>query len=110
MDFLAKRKEINMINIGDKVVCVDDIPKYGSTEYEYSNDYVKKGEVYNVEGFSVENFNDTGETLCLYLTNKRRYWRYNGEDTGWPAFRFRKLEDVKMENELKRSKGQPVEN
>jgi hypothetical protein len=93
-----------MIDIGDKVACVDDSPRPHLIGNTYPNGRIVKGTVYVVEGFITDQF---GELALRVIGKPIVGW--SGRIYGWRIFRFRKLEELKMEQELEywRTAGEP---
>ena len=90
-----------MIAINDKVVCIND--RWNTTDYVLVNP-PKKDCVYCVESLRVSQSGKLG----LYIVGSKSYGKGADAniDMGWNAKAFRKLEDVKMENELNYYKSQ----
>lgn len=99
-----------MIAINNKVVCIGDVRSPGAWAYAYPNGYVKKGEIYVVEGMDMHKFDDQPvPVLCLFLVGKKALHISLNEERGWHAEKFRKLEYVQEINRLKAQIGQPQE-
>lgn len=99
-----------MIAINDKVVCIDDTPKSGAWCYQFPNGFVKKGEIYVVEGMEMHKFDDIQvPVLCLFLVGKKAFNIHLNEERGWHAEKFRRLEYIQEINRLKAQIGEPQE-
>lgn len=88
------------MKIGDKVVCVDDQWSL-YFPYEYQGELPKKNKLYVIDKFILIE-NDIGIQLIgskAFALNK---------EVGFSITHFRKLEDVKNENELKTLKEQLI--
>jgi hypothetical protein len=88
-----------MIAIGDKVVCIDT--NWGSRPDKFilPDGLPIKGKVYCVNGIGVSS---RGE-LFLTLIGLRSFYKspeLEKIDQGFLAYHFRKLDDIKKENEL----------
>lgn len=91
-----------MIAIGDKVVCINDQLNPASLKFfDYPNGFTKKGQIYVVEALEIYNFLDIGPTLSFHLIGLPCFFIPTNIKCPWMGHSFRKLEDVKMENELK---------
>lgn len=87
----------NMLEIGDKIVCVDDKPIEANKYCEFPNGFLKEGTIYLISGFDLSNV--SGKLLIFvlgpkgFLKQDMLSWkRIKGEALGWSASRFRKIE------------------
>jgi hypothetical protein len=87
-------------SINDKVVCVDDRNFNPRNLTPWG--VVVKGSVYVVEGTVFIN-----GTHGLLIVGKPCIDKYDGENVGWRAIRFRKLSEMKQEAADRQRKDQP---
>lgn len=92
-----------MIAVNDKVVCIDDVFESGE-DWVTPNGNVVQNQTYVVEKLRLNN----DGALGLHIVGFPVIWKFDGDEVGWKAWRFRKLEHVRMENELKRLRGVPL--
>jgi len=92
---------------GDKVVCVDSKKTPGYHEHTYPNGYLVKGLVYVISAVEQRIYSDY-KGLCLFIIGKPAFWK-NGSASPWPAFRFRKLDEMKEESRERYYRENPQE-
>ena len=86
--------------ISEKVVCVDD--QNWTKENKTPQGYPIKGKVYVVRDTRI-NMRQLGLMLVGLVT-----YGISGEEVGFRASRFRRLEEIQAENKLKKSQKQPA--
>jgi len=104
-----------MIDIGDKVVCVDDTPGFGTVEGDYSfpNGYLVKNKIYNIEKiveffFVFKDGEDARQVVAYHLTGIKSIDIKDGEEILFEARRFRKIEELREEIRLNKKTKIPV--
>lgn len=80
---------------GDVVVCVDDRPSWSNTPYqaEHCRKHLRRGAIYRVVSIVVAPSGDVGLGLSGIPNCPTPFG-----DTGWSAFRFRKIDDEVTED------------
>jgi hypothetical protein len=83
--------------ISDKVVCVDDSSQDNPTVVIKATDKVVRGAIYVVRGFDNNQTKEAGLLLAGMFGGR---WA-DGDESGWRASRFRKLDELKAESEAR---------
>lgn len=92
-----------MIAVGDKVVCINDIPTGPYPLNHHPDGWPEQNTVYVVCGFFVSR-----KGLRILIVGKRCLGYQTGRDLGWFSWRFRKLEDYRNEQELAYYRDEPM--
>lgn len=87
------------MNIGDKVVCIDDGPLCCNCNFGERSP-LKRNQVYSIEGFTV----DVNGILGLILLGVPIMHKDTTHSKGYNVRRFRKLDEMKMQSELEHLK------
>lgn len=105
-----------LMQISDKVVCVDDKPGWGTLDgdYVHPNGFVEKGKIYCISDIFITTMSRyrgdmVGEKkLMVRIVGVPVIYKSTGEVFGFRADRFRRLEDIKQEKKAKESIQIPV--